>query len=178
MKKFKLKYIQEKQNFFIRFDNIGNHSGLFFNLKGHQKFIFELNGKLKFIDVENNPKFKRAFNCLSEFSVRDSNENGFIFHENGNLKICRVLKNYQITNCGLIRRNKIKRFIVHNNILRYFLGNIYNYFIINVEKEIRPTILSDHNNNVNSNNCFGNASQNPNMLVNKNFYYLTLRTEE
>ncbi len=143
---------------------------MFFNLKGHQKFLFEIRGKLKFIEIENNPKFKRIFNCFSEFSIRDKNENGFIFYENGNLKICRVLMNYNITNHGLIRRNKLKRFIMQNNILRYFVGNVYHYFIINVEKEIRPTLVSL--------NSTISKNQMQSMLVNKNIYYLALRTEE
>ena len=78
----------------MRFDNLNNYPGILFNLKGYQKILFEINGKLKFIDFENNNYFKRNINSFSEFSVKELNENGFIFHENGNLKICRIPKSY------------------------------------------------------------------------------------
>lgn len=116
------------------------------------------------------------------------NENGFIFHENGNLKICRIPKFYSITSIGLLRRNKVKRFIFHNNIQTCRQGNVNNYFIINVEKELRPTLVylnnQPANNPLNTNSSNTNVltnnvnNSNQSMIVNKNVFFLTLRTEE
>lgn len=173
---------------------------MLFNLKGHQKILFEIHGKLKIIDIENNYLIKRNINSFTEFCLKDTNENGFIFHENGfnniSLKICKIPKNYSITRYGILRRNKIKRFVTHNNIQISRAANINNYYIINVEKEMKQTLFNDASpsvsnliNSPNTNTTFlntpqGNIIKNTNennnysLIVNKNFYFLTLRTEE
>ena len=173
MKKFFIDYVEnidyreffysEESNLYIKFENIKEKAGVLLNIKGNQKLLFEVNGRLKFLDFENNLYLKRSISAFSDFS-KEGSLNGFIYFENGILKLCNLPKNYEIKEIGLIKRNPLNRFPVNMNLLIIPQGMINLYFYILVEKELKPTALK--------------VSETTSITVNKFSYYLTLRTED
>ncbi len=173
MKKFFIDYVEnidyreffysEESNLYVKFENISDKAGVLLNIKGNQKLLFEVNGRLKFLDFENNIYLKRSISAFSEFS-KDGSLNGFIYFENGILKLCNLPKNYEIKEIGLIKRNPLNRFPVNMNLLIIPQGMINLYFYILVEKELKPKAVK--------------VSETASITVNKFIYYLTLRTED
>jgi hypothetical protein len=163
-------FYSELSNLYIRFDNICKHPGVVLNIKGHHKVLFEINGRLKFCDFENNLQIKRSISAFSELN-KEGCENGFIYYENGVLKMCRAPLNYKLTDIGLLRRNKLERFPVNCNYIPYppqTLMPVF-YFYAMIEKEFRP---------IQTPITIGTQNQSATLVSNKFFYYLTLRSEE
>jgi hypothetical protein len=155
-------FYSEVTNLYIRFSNINEKSGVLLNIKGNQKMLFEINGMLKFLDFENNIKIKRSFSAFSDLS-KEGSPNGFIFYENGYLTIANIPKNYEIKECGLIKRNPLNHFPVNLNYLIIGQGNMVMYYYITIEKELKLTSIKTAGGQV---------------TVNKFIYYLCLRNDE
>lgn len=125
------------------------------NIKGAQKVLFDINGKLQFIAFESNAFFRTTIDSFTEIR-HEGNPSGFVYFTNGYLKICKIPKNYEISEMGLLRQNPLYRFPVICNILPM----VNMQFYIMIEKENRIVTI-------------------PNMIPTmKQIYYLVLRTEE
>lgn len=172
MKKFYIDYIEnidyrelfysEMANLYVRFSNINDKSGVLLNIKGNQKMLFEINGMLKFLDFENNIKIKRSFSAFSDLS-KEGCLNGFVFYENGYFTIANIPKNYEIKECGLIKRVPLNHFPVNLNYLIIGQGNMVMYYYITIEKELKLTSIKTSGGQV---------------TVNKFIYYLCLRNDD
>ena len=139
----------------MKLDNIDGKSGLLLNIKGNQRVLFDINGKLQFLNLENNLILRITIDTCSDIST-ETCPNGLVYYNNGFLKFFKTPKNYKINELGLIRRNQIFRAAVNCHILPIMATHFY----IMIEKELKPYSIKGGPN------------------VNRNFYYLTYRTEE